>query len=320
MRWIGWLFGRGRAPVAPATAHASLEDADGLQPVTGPATPPLHWSVRLAGLALPVEAAPGPQQARLLSEVEAALLRLLHERVRLPRRPQLLPQLLGMLNDDRASSRQIAEVIGRDPALATNLLRVANSPMYRVQSSPVQSLDRAVALVGTDGLRQLVAVALMQPVMHLEGGATGSLPQRVWEHTELAAGIAARNAAGRGRDAVFAAQLLALLRSHNVALVNAASDEHPSFGDLTADFSYARIMQARADLAEGYRGAELDAWAARARAWSTGDDPADLPHVGPLQDTAEARDVFVFFIAAAKERNPAAAVALLRRLAADGAA
>src|SRR5690606_4439610 len=212
MRWIGWLFGRGRAPVAPAAVHAPLEDADGLQPVTGPAALPLHWSVRLAGLALPMEAAPEPQQARLLSEVEAALLRLLHERVRLPRRPQLLPQLLGMLNDDRASSRQIAEVIGRDPALATNLLRVANSPMYRVQSSPVQSLDRAVALVGTDGLRQLVAVALMQPVMHLEGGATGSLPQQVWEHTELAAGIAARNAGGRGRDAVFAAQLLALLQ------------------------------------------------------------------------------------------------------------
>jgi len=120
------------------------------------------------------------------------------------------------------------------------------------------------------------------------------------------------------RDAaLFTPELLALLRSHNVALVNAASDEHPSFGDLTADFSYARIMLARADLAEGYPGAELDAWAARARAWSAGDDPADLPHVGPLQDAGEARDVFVFFIAAAKERNPAAALALLRRLAAD---
>ena len=117
------------------------------------------------------------------------------------------------------------------------------------------------------------------------------------------------------RDAdLFTPELLALLRGHNIALVNAASDEHPSFGDLTADFSYARIMQARAGLPRGYPDAELDAWAARARRWSEGGDPADLAHVGPVQEVGAAREVFVFFIAAAKERNPAAAMALLQRL------
>ena len=117
------------------------------------------------------------------------------------------------------------------------------------------------------------------------------------------------------RDAaLFTPELLALLRGHNIALVNAASDEHPSFGDLTADFSYARIMQARAGLAQGYPDHELDAWAARARCWSEGGDPADLAHAGPPRETGRRREVFVFFIAAAKERNPAAAMALLRRL------
>lgn len=219
MRWIGWLFGRRQAPVLPVAVQPPPETRQETAGAAQPESPVMHWTVRLAAMALPLQAAPDASHARLLPEVEAALLRMVHERVRLPRRPQLLPQLLGMLNDDRASGRQIAEVIGRDPALASNLLRVANSPMYRIHSSTVESLDRAVALVGTDGLRQLVAVALMQPVMRVEGGATGILPERVWEHTELAAGLAARQARTRGADAVFAAQMLALLHGLGAIMV-----------------------------------------------------------------------------------------------------
>ncbi|AKC85645.1 DUF72 domain-containing protein [Pseudoxanthomonas suwonensis] len=114
--------------------------------------------------------------------------------------------------------------------------------------------------------------------------------------------------------AVFDRDLLALLRERNVSLVFAGSDEHPSFDDLTADFVYARLMRARTGLAQGYPDAELDAWARRARDWAEGGDPDDLPHVATPQPDAKAREVFVFFIASAKERNPAAAQALIQRL------
>lgn len=55
--------------------------------------------------------------------------------------------------------------------------------------------------------------------------------------------------------------------------------------------------------------------AQRALAWAQGSEPADLPRVLPA-DTAVAapRDVFLYFISAAKERNPAAAMALIARL------
>ena len=114
--------------------------------------------------------------------------------------------------------------------------------------------------------------------------------------------------------AAFGPELLALARRRNVALVFAGSDEHPSFADLTADFVYARLMQSRAGLAQGYLPKELDAWARRSREWAAGGDPADLPHVADAQSHAAAREVFVFFIASAKERNPAAALALIERL------
>ena len=143
--------------------------------------------------------------------------------------------------------------------------------------------------------------------------------------TELEAFLALLPARAGGRPlrhalelrdaALFSPQVLALMRQRNVALVFAGSDEHPSFADLTADFVYARLMQARAGLPLGYPEAEHDAWARRAGEWPAGGDPAELPHVEPPRPAQAPREVFVFFIASAKERNPAAARALIDRLA-----
>ena len=111
-------------------------------------------------------------------------------------------------------------------------------------------------------------------------------------------------------------EYLALARAHRLPTVFTDSPEYPSFADLTGDFVYARLMRSRAEIATGYDSTELEAWAARARAWAHGAAPADLPRV-VKQASAGAdtpRDVYLYFISAAKERNPAAAMALLERL------
>lgn len=89
----------------------------------------------------------------------------------------------------------------------------------------------------------------------------------------------------------------ALCRAAGVAVVYAEAEDYPKFEEQTADFTYARIQTAREDLAEGYTAAELDRLAGQAREWAEG-----------------GRDVFLFFIAGAKVRNPAAAQALIARL------
>jgi uncharacterized protein YecE (DUF72 family) len=119
------------------------------------------------------------------------------------------------------------------------------------------------------------------------------------------------------RDPAFVdAGYIALAREHGMATVFTDSDEHPSFADVTADFVYVRLMRSRAELATGYPPAELARWAARAREWAAGGEPDDLPRIQADSAPPPApRDVFVFFIAAAKERNPAAAMALHALLA-----
>lgn len=109
---------------------------------------------------------------------------------------------------------------------------------------------------------------------------------------------------------------LALARRHGMATVFTDSPEHPSYADVTADFVYARLMRSQAQVATGYPDDALDRWAGRAREWAAGGDPSDLPRLAPPVAPSARREVFVFFISAAKERNPAAAMALLRRLGA----
>ena len=107
---------------------------------------------------------------------------------------------------------------------------------------------------------------------------------------------------------------LDLARRHRVATVFTDSAKYPSFADVTGDFVYARLMGAQASVATGYPSASLDAWAARARVWAQGDEPTELPRIGAPTTPRGAREVFIYFISAAKERNPAAAMALLARI------
>ena len=60
---------------------------------------------------------------------------------------------------------------------------------------------------------------------------------------------------------------------------------------------------------------ELDGLAASASRWESGGQPDGLPLVeADRAPPKRARDVFVFFISGAKERAPAAAMALIERL------
>ena len=105
-----------------------------------------------------------------------------------------------------------------------------------------------------------------------------------------------------------------LARAHGVPTVFTDSPDYPSLADLTGDFVYARLMRSADEQPAGYASAALDAWADRARQWALGQDPADLPHVTAPREGKREREVLIFFISSAKQRNPAAAMALQTRV------
>ncbi|RZU02555.1 DUF72 domain-containing protein [Rivibacter subsaxonicus] len=129
-------------------------------------------------------------------------------------------------------------------------------------------------------------------------------------------GIALRHAMDVRHESFKSADYLALARRHGVATVFTDSDDYPSFADISGGFVYARMMRTDPALPEGCTPQALDQLAACARAWRDGLEPAGLPRVeAPPAAPVAPRDVFMFFISGAKERAPAAAMALQRRLA-----
>lgn len=108
---------------------------------------------------------------------------------------------------------------------------------------------------------------------------------------------------------------VALARRYNTAICIADSDKYPQIADISADFIYARLQRSKASHEAGYAGSEIESWSERAQLWAKGGDPKDLQHFAtPGAKKLKDRDSFVFFISGAKERNPAAACALLERL------
>jgi uncharacterized protein YecE (DUF72 family) len=133
------------------------------------------------------------------------------------------------------------------------------------------------------------------------------LPQRV-------GGREIRHAVEVRHDSFRADEFVELAREREVAIVVAGQSEFPLIADVTAPFVYVRIMGASDAHAIGYAPAELDDWASRARAWASGRTPEDLPTLAPPPKAGKPRDVFMFAISGFKERNPAAAAALLERV------
>ena len=169
---------------------------------------------RLRALELGLAAPPADEaeDERKVAQALGAIGDAAAERRYFPRRPNLLPQLMHAIHDESVARRQLVAIIARDPALVDSLLRMANSSFYRLTPQPVESIERAVAVLGSDGLRSVIATALMQPIFNAVAAAEfPRFPQLVWEHALRSAQAAVVHAAVAERIEPFTAELLSLI-------------------------------------------------------------------------------------------------------------
>lgn len=105
----------------------------------------------------------------------------------LPRLPAILPQLLRLLKSEQSDGTKIARLIGRDPVLVGEVMRVTQSTLFRTLK-PIGSLQHAVVLLGHDGLRTMVTLHVMKPILQGSAGMLGhSAGQLLWDHAEQCA-------------------------------------------------------------------------------------------------------------------------------------
>jgi HD-like signal output (HDOD) protein len=104
-----------------------------------------------------------------------------------PRRPTLMPQLMQAVQDPAAATERLSRIVAHDPVLAADVLRLANSSRFRTSALPIETIQRAIVVMGVDALRGLLAVAMMQPVFRASRNNFPRFPRMLWERTERAA-------------------------------------------------------------------------------------------------------------------------------------
>lgn len=201
-------------PVLPAAPVQILETAEIFRRVRE-----LELGVAELGRAL-------PEHVQILAAALTGISDPATQRRYFPRRPNLLPKLMRAVQDEDVSRRELAAIIATDPSLVGSLLKMANSSFYRVSPQPVETIDRAIVLLGNDGLRSLITAALMQPIFHSStAGAFPRFPEIVWDHALRSAHAAIPHAAIVERADAFAAELLSLISGlAEIALFRAALD------------------------------------------------------------------------------------------------
>jgi len=105
----------------------------------------------------------------------------------LPRRPASFPILIKLLNDTNTSLTEISSTLLSDPALATKTLQTANSPFFKMSSEPVDSVERAVFILGSQGIRNIISTTVMMPMLKGKGSKESLFSQKAWEWALLSA-------------------------------------------------------------------------------------------------------------------------------------
>ncbi len=198
---------RSRKPTAPANraqpAAVMSVRAPPVAPVVRSALPPAEIEDRFHRfvLGVPDSRADEPSAFELATLKRLELLSTRFDIRSLPRLPTVLPQLLRALRNDNAGGGELARLIGRDPLMVGEIMRVTGSVHYRA-AQPITSLQQAVVLLGQDGLRRVLTQHVMKPILQANAGALGhAAGERLWHHAERCAHACAWLSKNNGFDA-----------------------------------------------------------------------------------------------------------------------
>ena len=163
---------------------------------------------------------------------------------KLPSMPDVVLEALEILESDSADSERLGEVISRDPGLASQVLRIANSAANAAAGGPVDSLPAAIMRLGFEEVSNLCVTA--GTMAALADHPSAELHD-FWSHsatTAIATGELARMATcvendRRGRSAVGSPYYLAGLL-HDIGVLICRGADFPRYREVTEKNAIAR--------------------------------------------------------------------------------
>lgn len=233
LQWFSRWFSKPDRPVATATKEARQKPI-----IARPKTPPslfkeYHSELEQAFFQLAMEvphdpslafSEPSPERVRaLVRHLQQGNLQLEN----LPRRPASLPMLIKVLKDDDMDFSDIADILLSDPALTSRILNTANSPFFRISSESVDSIEQAIILLGTGGIRRVISATVMNPVFRNRSKEISVFSEHVWAWALMSGSASDHYGQARGM-APGSLYLPGLLPALSLLLIHRGIEEYES--------------------------------------------------------------------------------------------
>lgn len=106
----------------------------------------------------------------------------------LPTLPDVALKIRDAVESERSTAQDISDALAQDASLATRLLKVANSPLYRTRN-PIEDLQMAVTRLGIRIVRDLVVGLAMKQIFQATSDALDVHSRKIWSKSVDAAAI-----------------------------------------------------------------------------------------------------------------------------------
>ena len=147
--------------------------------------------------------------------------------------PVLLIQLLELLKDPDTDYRELSKLIQQDPSLATRVLRVVNSPLYRGRVE-ILDLESAIGRIGIAGISSIASAIMMEKVRPQKPIYYKMFGRLIWVHSLHCAHLCRDYAAISDADQ-FSGYFLGLIHDVGKIIVFDCLNEALSSGILDGD-------------------------------------------------------------------------------------
>lgn len=106
----------------------------------------------------------------------------------LPVLPEVALKVSKIVDDPTARAKDLAQVIGADPALSARIIQVANSPVVR-GSQKIDNLQAALTRMGNALVRNIVTAFMVRQLFRTENPGLQKRMAKLWSHCAHVAAI-----------------------------------------------------------------------------------------------------------------------------------
>ena len=180
----------------------------------------------------------------------------------LPRAPHVVPQLMKTLRDEHYSSVDVASRISKDVVLTAEVVRSATSAYGRGGDADDGEIDltRAVAMIGTQGLRRAIASVVLRPIFDARGNTLSArAATQIWKDADKKARLCAALASQQSLDP-FDGYLAGLLHNSGWTAALRAIDGFQDIEVSVADLAHADVVPQLLRRRDTLFGALVEPW------------------------------------------------------------